>query len=88
MAAETIAKGAPADSTTATGRRKEAVARVRLTPGEGAITVNEKSQEPGTWETILRRVAPALAGTASTALVERVTRAPDDGRDSAAPQAD
>ena len=53
-----------------------------------SVTVNEKSQEPGTWESILRKVAPALAGTASTALVERVTRAPDDGRASAAPQAD
>ena len=52
------------------------------------VTVNEKSQEPGTWESILRKVAPALAGTASTAFVERVTRAPDDGRNSAAPQAD
>jgi small subunit ribosomal protein S9 len=32
-----------ADTITATGRRKESVARVRLTPGEGNITINEKS---------------------------------------------
>ncbi len=29
----------------ATGRRKSAIARVRLTPGEGAITVNERTLE-------------------------------------------
>ena len=39
------------------------------------VTVNEKAErEPGMIESILRKVAPALAGTASTALLERVAR--------------
>ena len=39
------------------------------------VTVNEKAdREPGTIESILRKLAPALAGTASTALLERVAR--------------
>ena len=39
------------------------------------VTVNEKTErEPGTIESILRKVAPALAGTASTALLERIAR--------------
>jgi len=37
------------------------------------VTVNEKTEEePGTVEAIVRKVAPALIGTASTALLERV----------------
>jgi len=37
------------------------------------VTVNEKTErEPGTLESILRKVAPALIGTASTAVLERV----------------
>jgi len=38
------------------------------------VTVNEKSHEPGTLRVILRKVAPAILGTASTALLERVAR--------------
>ncbi|TMD41907.1 MAG: hypothetical protein E6I81_00295 [Chloroflexi bacterium] len=39
------------------------------------VTVNEKiEREPGTFESILRKVAPALVGTASTAVLERVSR--------------
>jgi hypothetical protein len=38
------------------------------------VTVNEKSKEPGTLETILRKVGPALVGTASTALFTRIAR--------------
>jgi len=39
------------------------------------VTVNEKTErEPGTLESILRKVAPALIGTASTAVLERVAR--------------
>jgi small subunit ribosomal protein S9 len=35
----------PAPLSQSTGRRKEAVARVRLRPGQGAITVNHRSFE-------------------------------------------
>ena len=43
------------------------------------VRVNEKSEEePGTVESILRKVAPALVGTAGSALLERVATASDD----------
>jgi hypothetical protein len=38
------------------------------------VTVNEKGDERGTVETILRKVVPALVATASTALLERIVR--------------
>jgi len=51
------------------------------------VRVNEKTpREPGTMETIARRLAPALAGTASTALLGRIGRPPR--RNHAVPQAD
>jgi len=50
------------------------------------VKVNGKTpQEPGTIESIVRRVAPAMLGTASTALLERVSRRSDE---TTAPQAD
>jgi hypothetical protein len=54
------------------------------------VTVNEKTErEPGTLESIVRKVAPALIGTASTAVLERVARpaGETDGHHSR-PQAD
>ena len=36
------------------------------------VTVSEKCEEPGIFKSILRTVAPAVVGTASTALVKRV----------------
>jgi hypothetical protein len=43
------------------------------------VRVNEKTNEgPGTIESIVREVAPALVGTAGTVLVERLTGARDD----------
>jgi len=43
------------------------------------VRVNEKTNEgPGTIESIVREVAPALVGTAGTMLVERLTSARDD----------
>jgi len=43
------------------------------------VRVNEKSEEePGTVESILRKVAPALVGTAGSALLERVATGSDD----------
>jgi small subunit ribosomal protein S9 len=44
--AAAVERPAPtADSRIATGRRREAVARVRLVPGPGAILVNDRSYE-------------------------------------------
>lgn len=48
------------------------------------VTVNERSKEPGFLENVLRKVAPAVVGTAATGLVERVARP----RDEPAPQAE
>jgi len=39
------APAAPAGPLTGTGRRKESIARVRLTPGQGTILVNERPYE-------------------------------------------
>jgi hypothetical protein len=42
------------------------------------IVVNgDASEEPGIVERVVRRVAPAVAGTASSALIERFTRSSD-----------
>jgi hypothetical protein len=43
------------------------------------IVVNgeDQSREPGTLEGIVRKVAPAVVGTASTALIGRFTRQPE-----------
>jgi len=51
------------------------------------VTVNEKTGgEPGTFESIVRKVAPALVGTAGSALLQRVAARPDD--EYPAPQAE
>jgi hypothetical protein len=43
------------------------------------LRVNEKeTEEPGTVEAILREVAPALVGTAGSALLHRLITTPDD----------
>jgi hypothetical protein len=60
----------------------------RIKEGMPSVTVrvNEKTErEPGTAEAILRRVAPAIVGTASTALLSRVAAPSDEAY--AAPQA-
>lgn len=45
------------------------------------VTVNEKAEsEPGTVQSIVRKVAPALLGTASTALMDRVLNSDPAGR--------
>jgi len=39
------------------------------------LTINDRSEaQPGTLESIIRKVAPAIVGTASTAIIDRVTR--------------
>jgi len=45
MAADTIKKNRPDNTVIATGRRKTAVARVRLSAGAGAITINGREIE-------------------------------------------
>jgi hypothetical protein len=64
----------------ATDRLKERLPSV-------TVRVNEKiAEEPGTVESILRKVAPALVGTAGSALLSRIAAMPDD-EESAPPQA-
>ena len=51
------------------------------------VRLNEKTEEePGTVETIVRKVAPALVGTASSALLNRLIATPEG--EQTAPQAD
>lgn len=49
--------------------------RVKKTIPSVTLTINERSEEPGAVESIVRKVAPAIVGTASTALLDRVTLA-------------
>jgi hypothetical protein len=43
------------------------------------VRVNEKTEEePGTVESIIRKVAPALAGTAGSALLSRIAAMPEE----------
>jgi hypothetical protein len=52
------------------------------------VRVNEKTEEePGTVESILRKVAPALVGTAGSALLSRIGGLPEDDQYTA-PQPD
>jgi hypothetical protein len=56
----------------ASGRLKDRLPSV-------TVRVNERTEEePGTVEGILRKVGPALLGTAGTALLQRVAGPPDD----------
>jgi hypothetical protein len=52
----------------------------RLKKSLPSITVvvnGEVAEEPGTLEKIVRRIAPAVVGTASSAVIERFTRSTD-----------
>jgi hypothetical protein len=54
-------------------------ARVKKEVPSVTVTVNEKSgSQPGMLQSILRTVAPAIVGTASSAVIERVTRPSGD----------
>jgi hypothetical protein len=56
-------------------RVRELVDKLREELPSVTVTVNDKSaREPGMFEAIMRKVVPALIGTASTAVLERVTR--------------
>ena len=58
-------------------RVRELVERLRDELPTVTVTVNDKSEsEPSMFEEIARKVAPALIGTASTAVLERVSRPP------------
>ena len=46
-------------------------------PSIKVVVNGEKAEEPGTLERIVRRVAPAVMGSASTAVIERLTRSSD-----------
>ncbi len=65
------------------GRLKEEMPSV-------TVRVNEKqASEPGAFESILRKVGPALVGTASSAVLERISRgSDDDAARRSAPQAE
>ncbi|HEY1420231.1 MAG TPA: hypothetical protein VGG90_05925 [Candidatus Dormibacteraeota bacterium] len=53
---------------------EELTSRLKSLPSV-TLTVNERPEdEPGILENIMRRVAPAVVGTASTALLHRITR--------------
>jgi hypothetical protein len=54
-------------------------ARVKKEVPSVTVKVNEKSESgPGMLQSILRKVAPAIVGTASTAVIERVTQPSGD----------
>jgi hypothetical protein len=58
-------------------RVRELVDKLRDELPSVTVTVNDKSaREPGMFEAIMRKVAPALVGTASTAVLERISRPP------------
>jgi len=64
---------------------KEVSQRIKDGMPSVTVRVNEKTErEPGTAEAILRRVAPAIVGTASTALLSRVGAPAGDEAHSAA----
>jgi hypothetical protein len=58
---------------------EDVVNRVKKPLPSIKIVVNgeEEAREPGTLESIVRRVAPALVGTASSAVIGRFTRSPE-----------
>jgi len=48
-------------------------------PSIKVVVNGEEFEEPGTLERIMRRVVPAVVGTASGAVIERFTRSSDPG---------
>ena len=58
----------------------ELASRLKNSMPSVRVVVNgtDEGREPGTLESIVRRVAPAVVGTASTAVLERLTRTPED----------
>lgn len=62
-------------------RLRELLEKFREELPSVTVTLNDKSaREPGTVESIVRTVAPALIGTASTAVLERIAHPPERAR--------
>jgi hypothetical protein len=58
---------------------EELISRLKKPLPAVNVTVNpESEQEPGMVESILRKVAPAVVGTAATGLLQRVAPPPDE----------
>jgi uncharacterized membrane protein YccC len=56
-------------------RLRELLEKLREELPSVTVRVNDRSErEPGTVESIVRKVAPAIIGTASTAVLERIAR--------------
>jgi 2,4-dienoyl-CoA reductase-like NADH-dependent reductase (Old Yellow Enzyme family) len=56
-------------------RLRELLEQIREELPSVTVKVNDRSaREPGTLQTILRKVVPAIIGTASTAVLERIAR--------------
>jgi hypothetical protein len=68
----------------------EVTARLKKPLPSVKVVVNSEdaTREPGTLESVVRKVAPAVVGTASTALIERFTRPSDPAERSAVPAYD
>ena len=68
----------------------EVTARLKTPLPSIKVVVNgdEDVRQPGKIEGFVRKVAPAVAGTASTALIERLTRPADTAERSAVPSYD
>jgi len=58
-----------------TSRLKKPLPSVKV-----VVNGEEAGQEPGMLESVVRKVAPAVVGTASTALIERFTRSSEPER--------
>jgi len=64
----------------------EMAARLKKPLPSVTLTVNDRGAgDPGMLQSIVRKMAPAIVGTASTALIERVTRPSDGGDETAGP---
>jgi hypothetical protein len=66
-----------------TSRLKKPLPSVKV-----VVNSEEAGKEPGTLESVVRKVAPAVVGTASTALIERFTRSSEPTERSAVPAYD
>jgi hypothetical protein len=66
-----------------TSRLKKPLPSVKV-----VVNGEEAGKDPGTLESVVRKVAPAVVGTASTALIERFTRSAEPRERSAVPAYD
>jgi uncharacterized membrane protein YccC len=61
----------------------EMAARLKKPLPSVTFTVNDRNLEPGILQSIVRKAAPAIVGTASTALMQKVTRSSGAGDETA-----